>query len=50
MAFAGDFAEIALNYSAGSIEDGTLENYEGCQKLTLQLTGGSLVIEGFLKN
>lgn len=46
--FTGNFAQIALNYSAGSIEDGALEEFEDYQKLSIQLTGGSLIIQGLL--
>ena len=48
LAFTGDFAQIALNYSAGSIEDGAFEEVEGYQKLSIWLTGGSLIVEGLL--
>lgn len=49
MVFNGDFVKIALNYSAGSIEDGVIEEFDGYQKLSIQLTGGELVIEGLLE-
>ena len=48
VAFNGDFAQIGLNYSAGSIEDGAFEKVEDYQKLSIWLTGGSLIVVGLL--
>ena len=49
VSFAGDFAKIARNYFAGIIEDGTIEECDGFQRLSMQLTGGALIIEGLVE-
>lgn len=49
VSFTGDFVEIANNYWAGSIVDGMIEDCDGFQRLSMQLTGGALAIEGVLE-
>jgi hypothetical protein len=49
ISFAGDCVEIARNYFAGVIQDGFIEDANGFQKLSMQLTGGALVVEGLLE-